>query len=420
MAFPSPFPEPSCPPKSWTLATYNVQDLFDTIDDPEAADERPTENQLQNKLTRLGRMLQVLDADVVGLMEVETLGVLQRLNTEALAELGYTETILIEGNDPERGIDVALLSRFPVVQTISHAAETWTDEQGHPRRLFSRDCLECHLTLPSGETLVVLVNHFKSKRGGVEETQPLRMAQAARVRQIADDLMARHPLVAVIGDLNDSADSPALAPLLSDAALTDLAAQDVPADHCYTFVYAGQPERIDFILASPALAALFVPGSGFIPHSVWARKASDHAPVRAAFGVGPAYAENLTVTYDRAYPPCLPRRGPARINAARFWWRDLNALTGQIVIVTGRVLRVEVTNGVGTVRLFLGSSDPYRAFRVTILPEDAPTFAALTTSGGIAGYYTQQMVQMVGTLGFYGESPEILARRPAQIHKINV
>ncbi len=415
--FPSSFPEPARPPKCWTLAAYNVQDLFDTRDDPAAADERPTENHLQNKLTRLSRMLQVLDADVVGLMEVETRGVLQRLNTEALANLGYRETILIEGNDPERGIDVALLSRFPVTQTVSHAAETWDDPLGHSRRLFSRDCLECHIELPSGESLVVLVNHFKSKRGGIGETQPLRAAQAARVRQIADGLMARYPLVAVVGDLNDTADSPALAPLLSDAALTDLAAKDVPADHCYTFVHAGEPERIDFLLASAALRAQFVLGSVFIPHSVWARKASDHAPVRAAFGPGPAYTENLTVTYDRTHPPCLPRRGPARINAARFWWRDLNALTGQIVIVTGRVLRVEVTRGVGAVRLFLGSGDPYRAFRVTVLPEDAPAFA-LATSGDIAGYYKGRMVQVVGELGFYGDAPEIVARRPAQIHKV--
>lgn len=418
--FPSRFPEPTAPSNGWTLASYNVQDLFDTTDDPEAADERTTENQLQNKLTRLGRMLQVLDADVVGLMEVETLGVLQRLNAEALADLGYRETILIEGNDPERGIDVALLSRFPMVQTVSHAAEMWTDAEGQTRRLFSRDCLECHVTLPTGETLVVLVNHFKSKRGGVEDTQPLRAAQAARVRQIADGLMAHYPLVAVVGDFNDSADSPALAPLLSDAALTDLAASDVPSDHCYTFVYAGQPERIDFILASPALQARFVPGSVFIPHSIWARKASDHAPVRAAFGVSPAYAENLTAAYNRTHPPCLPRRGPARINAARFWWRDLNALAGQIVIVTGRVLRVEVTNGVGAVRLFLGSGDPHRAFRVTLLPEDLPAFAAQTATGDIAGYYKGQMVQVVGDLGFYGEAPEIVARRPAQIHPINV
>ena len=418
--FPLSFPEPTCPSNCWTLATYNVQDLFDTVDDPAAADERSTENQLRNKFTRLGRMLQVLDADIVGLMEVETLGVLRRLNTEALASLGYHETILIEGNDPERGIDVALLSRFPVIQTVSHAAEIWTDGGGLPRRLFSRDCLECHIRLPSGETLVVLINHFKSKRGGGDEGNALRTAQAVCVREIADGLLATHPLTAIVGDLNDTADSPALAPLLSDAALTDLAAADVPADHCCTFVYAGQPERIDFMLASPALRARFVPGSVFIPHSIWAHKASDHAPIRAAFGPGPAYAENLTVTYDRLHPPHLPRRGPARINAARFWWRDLNALNGQIVIVTGRILRVEVTQGVGAVRLFLGSGDPHRAFRVTLLPEDRPAFAALTATGDIAGYYKGQIVQVVGELGFYGEAPEILARRPAQIHKINI
>ncbi len=214
--YPSSFPETPRPANTWTLASYNVQDLFDTFDDPRAADERPTENQLRNKLTRLGRMLQVLDADIVGLMEVETLGVLSRLNTEALVALGYSQVILREGNDPERGIDVALLSRFPVVQVVSHAGKLWLDGGGPARRLFSRDCLECHVTLPGGETLVVLVNHFKSKRGGGDEGNALRTAQAVCVREIADGLLATHPLTAIIGDLNDTADSPALASLLED------------------------------------------------------------------------------------------------------------------------------------------------------------------------------------------------------------
>ena len=96
-----PFPEPPKPTGAWTLASYNVQDLFDTADDPGSEDLRPTENQLRNKLTRLGRALHILDADVIGLMEVETLAVLRRLNQEALVDLGYREAVLIEGNDPE-------------------------------------------------------------------------------------------------------------------------------------------------------------------------------------------------------------------------------------------------------------------------------------------------------------------------------
>ena len=412
--YPSSFPEPTRASNTWTLATYNVQDLFDAVDDPKAADERPTENQLRNKLTRLGRMLQVLDADIVGLMEVETLGVLQRLNTEALGALGYSQVILREGNDPERGIDVALLSRLPVVQVVSHADEVWPEGGGPARRLFSRDCLECHVTLPSGETLVVLVNHFKSKRGGGDEGNALRTAQAVRVREIADGLLATHPLTAIVGDLNDTADSPALVSLLRDKTWADLIAQDVPEASRYSFLYMGQPERIDYVLASPALRQQFVPNSALIPHDLWARRASDHSPLRVTFGDAPGYAESLTALYDRDHPPHLPRRAPARIDAARFWWRDAYALEGQTVLVTGRVLHAEETRGVGTVRLLLGSADPLRALRVTILAEDLAAWARAGTVDP-AGYYKNRVVRAVGEMGFFGNVPEMIVRRPDQL-----
>jgi len=416
MSYPPSYPS-SFPAGTWTLASYNVQDLFDTTDDPNADDLRPAENQLQNKLTRLGRALHILDADVVGLMEVETLGVLRRLNGDMLADLGYRETVLIEGNDPERGIDVALLSRFPVTQTVSHVGEMWTGTDGQARRLFSRDCLECHLALPGGETLVVLVNHFKSKRGGESESEPLRTAQAARVRAISDDLLPRFPLLAVVGDLNDTPDSRALAPLLQASPLLDLAARDVPEPNRYSFVHAGQPERIDYLLASPALAARFVSHSVLMPHDTWFKRASDHAPIRAAFGNAPAYPENLTAVYDRTHPPCLPRRGPARINAARFFAHDLNPLNGQVVIVTGRVARGEVTRGTGVVRLFLGHGDLARAFRVTILPPALPHWAGVGIPDP-AGYYQGQMTQAVGTLHFYQGAPEIVVSQPAQLRRV--
>ena len=421
MAFPPPypnaFPEPSRPPGCWTLASYNVHDLFDTSDDPNAEDLRPAENQLQNKLTRLSRALHILDADVVGLMEVETLGVLNRLNRDALDDLGYCEAILIEGNDPERGIDVALLSRFPITQTVSHAGETYADGDGQTRRLFSRDCLECHVALPSGETLVVLVNHLKSKRGGELETEPLRTAQARQVWAITEALLPQFPLLAVIGDLNDTPDSRTLAPLFAASLLTDLSARDVPAPNCYSFVHAGQTERIDYLLASAALTARFVPNSVLMPHDTWFKRASDHAPVRATFGNGPPYPENLTSAYDRAYPPCLSRRRPARINAARFYPEDLDSLDRQVVIVTGRVVWNEVTRGTGVVRLFLGHGDPARAFRVSILPDTRMNWGRVGITDP-AGYYKGQMTQAVGTLRFYQGVPEIVVSQPAQFRRI--
>ncbi len=416
MIYPLPYPESSKPPQTWTLASYNVQDLFDTSDDPNSQDGRPAENRLRNKLTRLRRVLQILDADVVGLMEVETLGVLTRLNL-ALGAAAYAEAVLLEGNDPERGIDVALLSRFPVLQIQSHTADTYETADGQTERVFSRDCLECHLKLPSGETLVVLVNHFKSKRGGEIESEPLRTAQAVRVHEIAEHLRANYPLVAVIGDLNDTAESQTLQPLLSGP-LTDLLARDIPAPNNYSFVHRGEAERIDYLLASPDLTDRFVPNSALLLHGGWARRASDHAPARAAFALSrPAaksYPENLTAAYDREYPPYLGYRGAAKINAARFMPHTLVRLQGQVVVVTGIVERVEVTRGTGVVRLLLGNTDPFLAIQVTILPSDRAAFAQAGILD-IGGYTRGKMVQAVGTLDFYRETPEIQVSRPGQL-----
>lgn len=423
MNFPlPPYPDPSRPAGAWTLATYNVQDLFDATDDPNAHDEVFSENQLRNKMTRLGRVLHLLDADVVGLMEVETLGVLERLNREYLRDLGYADAVLIEGNDPDRGIDVALLSRFPVVTVVSHAADMMEDATGNTRRAFSRDCLECRLALPDGETLVVLVNHLKSKRGGVDETAPLRLAQAQRVRTIADDIASSFPLVAVVGDLNDTPGSPPLRALTQPRGALADCVEDVPEANRYSFVHAGQPERIDYILASSALRHRLVPNSVFIPHDTWAKRASDHYPIRATFAashpaVGTPYPVNLTVAYDATHRPVRRGHVPVRINAARFFAHNLNPLFGQTVIVTGIVKRVEQTRGTGVVRLFLGHGDPARAFRVTVFPDSRDAFAQAGIPD-IDGYYRGRLVQGVGTLRFYQGRPEIVIQTPRQLRTI--
>ena len=419
MSYPPPYPDPSKPSLTWTLASYNVHDLFDTIDERSPQELRPAENQLRNKLTRLRRVLQVLDADVVGLMEVETLGVLKRLNA-SLGAGAYPEAILLEGNDPERGIDVALLSRFPIIQTLSHTADTYEAPHGEQDRVFSRDCLECHLRLPSGATLVVLVNHLKSKRGGELETEPLRAAQATRVHKIAESLRAQYPLVAVVGDLNDTPLSQSLQPLLCGS-LTDLLARDIPQLNNYSFVHRGQAERIDYLLASAELAARFVPNSALLLHDDWARRASDHAPARVAFSlaedVSGSYPENLTAVRDRLDPPRIGYRGAARINAARFMPHTLVRLQGQVVVVTGMVERVEVTRGTGVLRLLLGNADPFLAIQVTIFPTDRAAFANAGILD-IGGYTRGKMVQAVGTLEFYRETPEVSVSRSGQLKVI--
>ena len=139
----------ACEPARVVLMTYNVENLFDTVDDPRKLDDTflPLELKassthrarcaaiagarereaclewdwdeaiLARKLERVAAVILQVNAgrgpDILALQEVENHGVLERLRTEYLRGAGYRDSILIEGGDP-RGIDVAFLSRFPL------------------------------------------------------------------------------------------------------------------------------------------------------------------------------------------------------------------------------------------------------------------------------------------------------------------
>jgi hypothetical protein len=75
------------------------------------------------------------------------------------------------GND-ERGIDVGILSHYPIRRMRSHIADRSGDAH-----TFSRDCPEYYIELPSGRELLILPNHFASK--GSDRTGKRRRVQAA-------------------------------------------------------------------------------------------------------------------------------------------------------------------------------------------------------------------------------------------------
>lgn len=177
-----------------TIMTFNVENLFDTRDDPGKDDkaflplaakqtvahraacagiEVPhwreqcfdwdwSEAILERKLGVVAdAILQVNDGrgpDIVALQEVENLRVLERLRSEYLADAGYLPGILIEGDD-ERGIDVAFLSRLeteggPILHDIPF--------EGIPeeRVADTRGILEATFRLTDGSLLTGYSVHF--------------------------------------------------------------------------------------------------------------------------------------------------------------------------------------------------------------------------------------------------------------------
>lgn len=83
------------------VATWNLLNLFDDADEPDKPDEG-TDPKSWVEMRELARFIDEIDADVIGVQEVENRRILGRLNQMLKKPYGYVE--LIEGNDA-RGID---------------------------------------------------------------------------------------------------------------------------------------------------------------------------------------------------------------------------------------------------------------------------------------------------------------------------
>jgi endonuclease/exonuclease/phosphatase family metal-dependent hydrolase len=272
------------PPVTLTLATFNVENFFDEQDDPHHSDDVPTVSQVNDKITKLGAALRQLKADVLALQEVENRPLLEKLNEQELSSLGYDQVRLIEGNDI-RGIDVALLSRFPVIEAKSHVNDHFLGVDGDTTTYgFSRDCVEATVEPSPGRKLILLINHLRADNWKEpEESVARRLAQANRVRQIADGILASKPdgNLAVLGDLNDTPDSQTLELIQQGSPpLLDLLTL-VPSSERYTF--NSSKTQIDYILASPGLEGDLISGSVKANHDAVFEEASDHSPVSAQF-----------------------------------------------------------------------------------------------------------------------------------------
>lgn len=221
------------------------------------------------------RVVSLLNADIIGIVEAEDRVGLKAFNDTVVKKIGgqpYAHVMVIDGND-DRGIDVGIMSRsaFPIDSMRSHV-----DDTDGVSVIFSRDCPEYLFTLPSGIQLLVLVNHLKSKGYGSPTTSnDKRERQTQQIRAIYDQRRqegTQH--IAIIGDFNDIPDSTPMASLLKQG--SDL--KDVSQHASYPD--DGQPGthgngtssgKLDYILLSPALWAT-VQQAGVERRGVWGGK----------------------------------------------------------------------------------------------------------------------------------------------------
>ncbi|MFO7935290.1 MAG: endonuclease [Bacteroidales bacterium] len=212
LAAPSALAQKEMPP--FIMVSYNVENLFDTVDDPLTDDDaftpggemHWTPDRYEKKLTDLARViLSIPERElpaIIGLAEVENRKVVEDLaRTRGLRRGGY-EIVHEESEDP-RGIECALLYRPELFTYRSHEIIPIQDPVDPEYKY--RGILHVRGEGPDGSGLHLYINHWKSRRGGVSETERQRMFSAITLRRNLDMQLSRESdfRVIIMGDFND-------------------------------------------------------------------------------------------------------------------------------------------------------------------------------------------------------------------------
>ena len=193
------------------LAFWNLQNLFDTIDDPIKNDDEflPdgelewTEDRLDKKMYNLARVIRSMNnekgPDLLGVCEVENQSVLDSIISKYLKDLNY-KIAYIESPD-NRGIDNGLIFRADKIRLLNIQADTVQLSDGWPTRLI----FGANLLINNDEKITVFVNHWPSRSGGQLESEPNRIEAAKTLRNAVDRIfkVEEDAKIFITGDFND-------------------------------------------------------------------------------------------------------------------------------------------------------------------------------------------------------------------------
>jgi predicted extracellular nuclease len=255
------------------IASYNVENLFDTVDDPDVEDDEEftpagdkawNAERLTKKIDNLSAVIKKMNSDkgpdVLGVCEVENLDCLKLL-AKAMVTPGRKYSIVHMDSPSARGIDCAIIFDAERLRLVSSAFHTVPDPAAAPAfaPLITRFIVEAHFDV-GGKRLTLFMNHWPSQRNPAAD----RAAAAKVVRARLDQLLAADALadVVVMGDLNDKPGDASVKDELKSTgdltAATDgrffntMAAIAAMPDRG-TYVFDNMWETIDHIIVSPGL-----------------------------------------------------------------------------------------------------------------------------------------------------------------------
>ncbi len=213
------------------IAFYNLENFYDTIDNPIVNDDDFTPNGIKqykssiylDKVTKLATVISLIGTDIspttgpaiIGVAEIENDTVLNDLIHHPLIKKRNYQLIHYDSKDA-RGIDVALLYH-PRYFIPEKAEKLYVALPGNSKEAYhTRDVLYVKGQL-AGETIHLYVNHWPSRRGGENRSSPARKAAAMVCRLHINNILQQNANAKIIlmGDLNDDPDSPSITEVLN-------------------------------------------------------------------------------------------------------------------------------------------------------------------------------------------------------------
>lgn len=202
----------------YTIAFYNVENLFDIKDNPLTLDDdfTPSGKRYWNKrkynikirklssvISKLGLEKSSFPPVVIGLVEVENANVVQDLIDHKMLKKKLYGYVHYDSPD-ERGIDVALLYNKNLFELISSKTFPLLLQDDSGNRDYTRDILMVKGKM-NGELVHFIVTHWPSRRDGAKETGNKRIKAAVLIQSIINEIKEKviDPKIIIMGDFND-------------------------------------------------------------------------------------------------------------------------------------------------------------------------------------------------------------------------
>ena len=189
---------------------YNVENLFDTIDDKSKNDNEFLPNSKKkwnsekyfHKLNQLEKVFSSINnkkiPNIIGLCEVENKLVIDDLLKQPFFK-NHSFQILHQESPDNRGIDCAILfdAKFELIK--SDFIEIKIPESSRP----TRDIVYVELKVNNTESLHLFVNHWPSRWGGTEKTEHKRIYTANVLKKYIEKNIGKNGNILLMGDFND-------------------------------------------------------------------------------------------------------------------------------------------------------------------------------------------------------------------------